>query len=283
MKEIELRDVDESNIDDLIYVCSSKRLNDPIHRKGVEIKKKWLQKMLREYGPIAKIAYHKDRPVAQILYYPEKANPSSPRKREEVILLHCIYNPTSDAQRKGIATMLMQSLIDEAKDGISCLNGRPCRYIITHAFAFDTKELLPLPEFYRKMGFRPVPEGRQEDMYLEVGAKYESVEKFFQEPWLPSECLHGQYMPLSEDKGKALIFYSPVCQFSYPFAVRASELVKEVSQNLPIEFINHWDKPEEYIKRGRSWLIVNARAIKTWPFNKEEFQKEIKEALSRNS
>lgn len=36
---IRIEDLKESNINDLIYVCSSKRLDDPIHQQGMKFKK----------------------------------------------------------------------------------------------------------------------------------------------------------------------------------------------------------------------------------------------------
>ncbi len=39
LDNIEIKNLEESNIDDLIYVCSSKRLNDPIHQRGIKLKK----------------------------------------------------------------------------------------------------------------------------------------------------------------------------------------------------------------------------------------------------
>lgn len=151
--DIRIVDLNESNLDDLIYVCSSTRLEDPIHRKGVEIKKEWLRKMLRDYGPVAKIAYYNDKPVAQILYYPTESDPTSPKKAG-VLFLHCVYNPFPEAQGKGIGTALMQALLADARNGSGCLKGKPCSSIVTHAF--DTGEFLPLPQFYKKMNFRQV-------------------------------------------------------------------------------------------------------------------------------
>ena len=55
--EVHIEDLQKSNLDDLIYVCSSKKLNDPIHMKGVALKKAWLKEMLERYRPFAKIAY----------------------------------------------------------------------------------------------------------------------------------------------------------------------------------------------------------------------------------
>lgn len=69
---IRIENLEEKNIDDLILVCSSKRLNDPIHQQGIALRKRWLRHMLAKYGVVAKIAYYNEKPVAQISYYPKK-------------------------------------------------------------------------------------------------------------------------------------------------------------------------------------------------------------------
>ena len=68
--EITVKDVDASNIYDVFRVCSHSRLDDPLQKKGMELKRRWLNRMLEKYGPCTKIAYLDGRPVAQILYYP---------------------------------------------------------------------------------------------------------------------------------------------------------------------------------------------------------------------
>lgn len=124
---IRIENLQESNIDDLIYVCSSKRLSDPIHRQGVELKKKWLLEMLTTYGSCAKIAYYKDIPAAQILYYPEEADVTKIHKRKNVLAVNCVYNPTPSAQKIGIGTKLLRSVIYDAKHRQSCLGNKPCK------------------------------------------------------------------------------------------------------------------------------------------------------------
>ncbi|MGQ9725724.1 MAG: hypothetical protein ACUVQL_01175 [Candidatus Bathycorpusculaceae bacterium] len=263
-RDIKIENLQESNIDDLIYVCSSKRLSDPIHKQGIKVKKKWLLEMLTKYGSCAKIAYYKNKRAAQILYYPEEADVTKAHKRENVLLINCVYNPTSEAQKRGIGTKLLQSLIKDAKQRKTCLGNKPCEFIL--AKAFNTGEFLPLPDFYKKNGFIPTPEGNM--FYLPIEGKYE--------PILPI----GNYEPLPEDKNKAIIFYGPICEFGYPFAKRIEELIREVAPNIKVEIINEWEKPEEYIKRKNWWLIVNAKPIQTFFMQTETFKKEIKLAVS---
>jgi len=262
-----VENLSESNIDDLIYVCSSKRLNDPIHKQGIELKKQWLRKMLNEYGSIAKIAYYNDKPVAQILYYPEEADVTKASKRKNVLVIMCVYNPTSTAQRHGIATELLRGVIQDAKHRKTCLYNEPCKFIL--AKAFDTGELLPMSEFYRKNGFLPTPEGSS--FYLPIEGNYE--------PATPTE----EYEPLSEDENKAVIFFGPTCQFSYPFAKRIEELIREVAPDIKIEMVDEWEKPEESVKRKNWWLIVNARAIKTFFMDTARFKEEIGHAIGKKS
>lgn len=266
MHSVKIENLQESNIDDLIYVCSSKRLGDPIHEEGVTLKKRWLREMLAKHGSCAKIAYHNGKPAAQILYYPEEADVTKPHRRENVLVINCIYNPTPEAQKLGIGTKLLKSVIQDAKDRSTCLGKKPCKFIL--AKAFNTGEFLSMPEFYRKNGFLPAPEGGR--MYLPIEGSYESITSI------------GEYEPLDEDKNKAVIFYTPVCQFGYPFAVKIKGLVEEAAPNIKIEMINEWGKPEEAIKRKNWWLIVNAKPIKTFFMEKEKFQKEIRQAASQN-
>jgi len=266
--EAHIEDLQRSNLDDLIYVCSSKKLNDPIHMKGIAMKKAWLNKMLERYGPFAKIAYLNDKPVAQILFHPEEASPTSTLRRRGVIHLDCIYNPTPEARQLGVATKLLQSLVEDCQQGKGCLQGTPCRFIV--ARAFNTGEALSLSQFYARRGFKPSPT-EPNLMYLPIS-----------EPYQP-ESPQGEYEPLPEDRGRAIVFYSPSCEFSYPFAFRIGELVKEVAPSVPVELVNEWENPEESIRRKGCTVLVNARPIKTFFMEKENFQREVKEALEKPS
>jgi len=261
--KIRIENLQDSNIEDLIYVCSSKRLSDPIHQQGVKQKRQWLSEMLRKYGSCAKIAYYNDKPVAQILYYPEEAEVTKAIRRENVLVINCIYNPTPEAQKLGVGTKLLQSVIQDAKQRKACLGDRPCKFML--AKAFNTGEFLPMPEFYKKNGFIPISEGNM--LYLPIDGGYE-----------PAKSI-GEYEPLPEDRNKAIVFYGPSCQFGYPFAKKIEELVKEVAPNIKIEMIDEWERPEESIKRKNWWLIVNAKPIHTFFMETEKFKEEIKRAL----
>jgi len=220
--------------------------------------------MLRDRGPCAKIAYLNEKPVAQILFHPEEADPTKSVKRDRAVFLVCAYNPFPEAQRLGIGTMLLQSLVTDCQRGLECLGNRPCSFIVTKTF--NTGQYLSLPEFYRRRGFKP-SSSEPETFYLEITRPYE-----------PSGGAEG-YKPLPEDEGKAVVLYSPTCQFSYPFAVRISQAIGEIAPNLPIEMINEWQKPEESIKRKNWWLIVNAKPIHTFLMEEEKFKAEVKGAV----
>ena len=265
MKKVRIEDVTDSNIDDLVYVCSASLLDDPIHKTGILLKKEWLQRMLNEYGPCAKIAYYREKPVAQILFYPEEAEPTKIAKRKDVIHLACVYNPFSEVRRLGIGTMLLESLIRDCRGGLKCLRGKRCRFIVTKAF--NTGEALPLADFYRRKGFKPSPLDEPEVFYFSITKPYE--------PGEPSES----YEPLPEDKEKAIIFFGPACQFSYDFAVRVSRIIREISPKIPIEMVNSWEKPEESVKRKNWWLIVNAKPIHTFFMEEEKFRTEVRNAI----
>jgi len=260
--KLRIENLQEFNINDLIYVCSSQRLSDPVHQIGMELKRQWLRYVLTNYGVCAKIAYYNEKPAAQILFYPEEADPTKVYKRKGVLIIQCVYNPTPEAQKLGIGTKLLQSVIKDAKERKTCLGNQPCKFIL--AKAFNTGELLPLPELYRKNGFNPASE--EGLMYLPLDGSYEPVKT-------------EKYEPLSEDKEKAIIFYGPICQFSFSFAKRIQEIIREVAPNIKIEMVNEWEKPEESKKRKNWWLIVNAKPIQTFFMQTEKFKEEIKEAV----
>jgi len=265
-EKIGIINLQELNVEDLIYVCSSKRLSDPAHQQGVKLKRIWLNSMLKKYGSCAKIAYYKDKPVAQMLYYPEQADVAKAFTRENVLVINCIYNPTPETQKLGIGTRLLQSLIQDAKKRKTCLGNSACKFLL--AKAFNTGEFMPMPEFYKKNGFLPTSE--ENLLYLPIEGSYEPAPQL------------GAYEPLVEDTDKAIVFYGPICQFGYPFAKKIEEIIREVAPDIRIEVINEWEKPDESIKRKNWWLIVNAKPIRTFFMETEKFKQEIKLAISQN-
>ena len=153
--KIRIENLNSKNIDDLILVCSSKRLNDPVHQQGIALKKRWLRHMLAKYGAVAKIAYYNERPVAQISYHPEEADPTETSARKNVLTISCVYNPTASAQKLGIGTRLLRSLIQDAKKQKGCLGNTPCKFIL--ARVFYTGEFLSMSDFFEKNGFLRTP------------------------------------------------------------------------------------------------------------------------------
>jgi hypothetical protein len=265
-EKIRIENLQESNMEDLIYVCSSKRLSDPVHQQGIMLKRQWLREMLEKYGSCAKIAYYNGKPAAQVLYYPEQADVTKASKREDVLVINCIYNPTPEAQKLGVGLRLLEGVIQDVKKRRTCLGNKPCKFIL--AKAFNTGELLPMSEFYKKNGFLPTSE--ENLLYLPIEGSYE-----------PTPLL-GEYEQLPEDRNKALIFYGSICQFSYQFAKRIEEIVREVVPRIKIEMINEWERPEESIKRKNCGLIVNAKPIRSFFMETDKFRKEISQAASQN-
>jgi thiol-disulfide isomerase/thioredoxin len=262
-EKVRIENLQESSIEDLIYVCSSKLLTNPIHQQGISLQRKWLHEMVEKYGSCAKIAYYNEKPAAQILCYPEEADMTKAFRREGVLVINCTYNPTPETQKIGLGTKLLRSVIRDARQRTSCLGNKPCKFIL--AKAFNTGELLPLPEFYGKNGFLSTTEGNS--LYFPLEGNYE-----------PASSV-GDYEPLPEDRNKAVIFYSPTCAFGYTFAKKIEAIIKEVAPDIEIEMINEWQKPEESIKRKNWWLIVNTQSIHTFFMETEKFKAEIKRAV----
>lgn len=158
-------------------------------------------------------------------------------------------------------------MIEDAKQRKTCLGNESCRFIL--AKAFNTGEALPLSDFYSKNGF--IPTSQESMLYFPIEGNYEAA------PVL------GSYEPLLEDRDKAVIFYGPACQFSYSFAKKIEEIIRQVAPSVKIEIINEWQKPEEAIRRRNWWLIVNAKPIHTFFMETEKFKKEITQAIGCNS
>jgi GNAT superfamily N-acetyltransferase len=260
--EITIKDIDASNIDDVFRVCSHSRLEDPLQKRGMEIKRSWLTRMLEKHGSCTKIAYLDGRPVAQILYYPETADPTVAEPRGGVMAIRCTYNPFRETQKKGVSSRLLGSVLKECRDGPESLGGRPARFAV--AQAFETGEGTSLVAFYASKGFQ---QGEGE-MYLELSGGYE-----LRKP--------ARYEPLPEDRGRALVFYEPICEWSIGSTVKIEELLNEIAPALPVTTINSWENPQESTRRGRQQLIVNATPITSTWRDREAFTTEVKQALTK--
>jgi GNAT superfamily N-acetyltransferase len=264
MGVIIVRDVTESNIDDVFRVCSHKKLNDPLQRPGIELRRRWILGMLDEYGSCVKVAYLDGRPAAQLLFYPEEATPFIPKPRKGVMLLRCVYNPFKEAQGKGVSTALMKNLVEECRAKPGSLKGSSCRFIATEAF--NTGEGIPMEKFYASNGF----EKRGDEMILEIDGWY-----------APSQRLI--YIPHIDDRDRAYAIYNPTCEYSYPFATRVRDILRGTYPELPVELINQWEDPSESMRLANHWLVVNGVQIKSSLHDGEALNREISQAVEKVS
>ena len=260
---IDVRDVNKENMDDIFRVCSRNKLEEPLQKKGICIKREWLIEMTEKYGSISKISYYDSEPSAQILYYPEDALPYIQNSRSKVLIIECIYNSNPKAQGKGVATELLKKLLSEAERGLDCLEGKSPEFILVNAF--NTGEGITMEEFFLSKGFN---KGKNE-LYYEIDGKYYPREKI-------------KYQAREEDKDKSIVFFNRNCEYSYPFAIRIKKELKNIDPDLPIEIIDIWGKPDEMAIRGENLVIVNSKTIRSHIGNKEAFTREVKEALKAN-
>ncbi|MEM2975336.1 MAG: GNAT family N-acetyltransferase [Candidatus Bathyarchaeia archaeon] len=255
MKHLEIRNVALESIDDLIDLCiPPDRKNEPYFVEAKRAKRKWATHLLGKHECIAKLAYLDAKPVGLIQYrlVPE----------ERVVKIQCIFVPEKENLRKGIGKALLKALISETTENPATLA------LVTHAFRVPGR--YPQNEFYIKMGFKKVTEDDPFLLYYPLKAGY---------VYQPKE---EKFTPQKEDFGKALIFYDPSCPFSIYFSERIKESIREVAPNLPIRMINMFEEQEEVKIRGQvPTCAVNGQPIKAFFLDKENFHKEVKEALAK--
>jgi len=256
---ITVREVTEENLEDTFMVCSRNKLDDPRQMKGIAIKRQWLKRMLGDYGPISMVAYLEGEPAAYVMYYPEEALPYEPNPRKGVLRVECIYNSSPEARGKGVGKALLSHLIAEAGKGLACMKGE-CRFMV--AEAFNTGEGLGMEDFYISGGFKR-GEG---ELYYPINGEYEPR-------------MRVSYEPREEDVGRAIVFYNRNCEYSYLFALRIEEALAEAAPDLPVAFVDMWEKPMDAARRGVTYLLVNAKPIKSFIGDREAFRAEVQDAL----
>jgi GNAT superfamily N-acetyltransferase len=268
MATISLQELRDDNIDDLIGVCSPLDPESDELKRGVETRREWLTDMLSKHGSIARIAYIEGKPVAQIMFYPERADPSVSGARDYSTYLHCIYNPSKAHQRMGAGQSLMGAVIKQCRAGVgSC---RECRLIA--ADDSNTGEGLSLTEFYRRFGFKERFDEDGQALWGGTTMHLVLSQPVHTRPRLP-------FVSLQEDEGRAVIFYSPACQFSYVFAVKTARVISEIGPELKADIINRWQQPAEYLKRGARWAVVNGREVLGNPMDEAAFKQELRGIL----
>lgn len=257
MSTLKIEDVRAESADTLIELCIPlERRDDPYFIEGALLKRDWAIESINKFGSIAKVAYLGSRPVGLIQYLPDPL--------EGIVEIKCIFVPDKLDQRKGIGKALLKDLIDDLRKGLFDLYSASA--LVT--WAFQVPGYYPQNEFYLRMGFKRVRENDPFLLYypLKEGFRYSSVGR--------------KYTPLPEDKGRALIFYDPSCPFCMYFTGCMENLIREVAPSLHVRRVNIFREPEEVRKRGDVPLCtVNGVPISTFFLDKENFKKEVEDAL----
>jgi predicted GNAT family acetyltransferase len=248
-----------SYIADLINLCiPSEHKDDPLFIEGYKLKKKWVEQNIKKYGSIAKLAYSDSNPVGMIQYLPDTS--------ERIIKITCIFVPEKEHHRRGVGTALLESLIEDMQKSKLYFFNRPPLALVTHTF--DVSGWFSQQKFFTDGGFQKVSNKDPFILYypLQKGFVYTPVYK--------------NYIPQTEDAGKAIIFVDPSCPFCVRFTENIKNLIEEAVPQIPIRIINQFDEPEEFEKRGKiSFCIVNGKPIKSFFTERYTFLKEVKNAF----
>ncbi|MEM2988247.1 MAG: GNAT family N-acetyltransferase, partial [Candidatus Bathyarchaeia archaeon] len=257
-----VKEVGPEEVDSLIYLCiPQERRNLPSFIEGVKIKRNWAKKCFEMFGEIAKMAYLNESPVGLIQY--------QPKPKEKILEITCIFVPDKQNQQKGVGKALLNALLRDAEKPKTHFGNEPPLALVT--WAFGVPGYFPQNMFYLKMGFKKVVEN---DPYL---LYYPLKEGYVYHPKA------GKFTPQAEDKGKAVIFYDPSCPFCMYFAEQIKTSINEVAPNLPMRMINMFEEREEVEKRGQvPYCAVNGKPITAFFMDKENFQSEVKMALTEN-
>jgi N-acetylglutamate synthase-like GNAT family acetyltransferase len=270
MKGISVKDISKENFEDLCRVCiPPKYRKNPDFIKGIEAKNTWSQEMLEKWGTFGKIGYLKGERAGIIQY--------EPLPDEKVISIICIFVPQKDHWQKGIASHLLANLTEDMREPKWYFDDEYPLALVTKTFPGEGKDQLSAREFFRMRGFKLI--GEDPD-YL-----YYPLEEHYL--YKPKGIKEKVYIPHEEDKGRVLIINGPNnCPFTYPYFLKYMEkYIREIDEEIPIEWIDIREKPEEVKKRNLevTHCIVNGVRIKSFVVDKIAFQDEVREALAVRS
>lgn len=148
-----IKDLAEENLNDHPCFKYCKTTEETIR-----MTKDWLRKVYSIFGSCVKVAYVDGSPVAMIQYSPMDIFPHVTRPNaHETILIHCVYVADKKHEGKGLARMLMKSLIKDLQKPHPYLQGEKFRRIEALAGKGRPGPAAPLG-FFIKMGFKPVKE-----------------------------------------------------------------------------------------------------------------------------
>jgi len=270
---IRIEEVDESLLDDEIHLCLPPRNSQQYAAfvSGVEKKRAWLGKRLRELGSVAQIAYSKRQPVAFIEYVSATSAPIPTVEGEKTALITCIYKPRF--QGKGIGTKLVQAALGRLRQldirRAKTLVARDPHWINSGIYLKNGFQL-------EKTFFKP---GGTEPLDL-LTLNLEGAETHAEEPttirFVPSV---SDALPVG-----VVHFSSGQCPFN---ALIHSKLLKALekfdSRHVVLEVLDSWENCRLARECGAMYsdIFVNGRASFLGPATQEEFEEEIRKEIER--
>src|SRR5207245_10495711 len=91
-QDVRIEDLKENLLDDRISVCGDEQPVEQLSvQKGTGEKKQGLRKMLEETSSPSKILYVDNKPVGEILYYPESSIPYLKDTYPKILHRTCIF------------------------------------------------------------------------------------------------------------------------------------------------------------------------------------------------
>src|SRR5712692_1351916 len=259
-QDIRIEDLKEQLLDDRISVCRDEQpVEQPAVQKGIKEKKQWIRNMLKRSGPPSKILYVDDKPVGQILYYPESSIPFLKDPDPKTLHVRCSFVHLAQ-QGKGHGKALFKRVVNDNK-----VQGK---YDRLETVSFDPPGCgLSQTAFWKRMGFKERPEGKPHELEYPMRGGLTKPRK-------------NNPKPLNERGVK--IFYEPTCIFTHQFNGKIAEAVRAVDPEVSVEMVNMWEKPEVAKSRGliQGCVYINGKPMKHSIFEGEEFKNEVRALLN---
>jgi hypothetical protein len=222
--------------------------------------------MLQKWGSFAKLAYRGSTPVGLIQY--------EPIPDERAVSILCIYVPDREHWRQRAASKLLANLIEETEKLKNWFGGRTARVLVTRTFPGEKPDQFPARNFFLRQGFKQAGED-PDFLYLPL------INGWIYQPAVEQDL---NYIPQEEDLGVAVIIHGTTfCPYSYLFLKKAERLITEIDPEIQIRWIDSTLEPEEAKRRGlQEGHIVNAKQIKAFVLQEEDFKAEVSQALGHD-
>jgi GNAT superfamily N-acetyltransferase len=257
-------DVDPSNVDDALRVCTFPSVKDDESlREGCEIRRRWLMDLYRTIGPCAKLAYVKDNPVGVIQFTPLHVVPYLRTKRKDALYIHCIFVPKRYRNR-GIGSALLDSLTDEMSRPNRFFLQVPCRMLVASANEVHGYTQVGL---FRHKGFRRTKGSVDVGLVLPLRGSLKGTGLD-----IPSS------RPRTVKEHGVKIFYKPTCQYCTRTNREIEAEIRKINKGIPIEECNLWTCAQEAIRRRITYVATYVNGKPLLPMPPRKFLRNLKQA-----